>query len=242
MQAAQTSYLALMKHRLMIQTLACQINEGSEIASPQHLQQLYSGECLSQYQTMMKSLSMIKSLRIEIGKFQKTAQSIPTKKESTATQDSTNMLPINNNGKDEVQQSCFGCIHAYLQALLNFIVLTSNKSDKICQQFALKQQAKQLYSESLRMYSQSIQRPARFAICALIKDDEAQSCALLNQIENDLHNRSNFVPSHLLLQNLHQEAKLLIGLFTINRLQQNEDVKQNQGAAAAFWRVLFQSL
>ena len=69
MQAAQTSYQALMKHRAMVQALACRINEGSESASPKQLQQIYAGDCLTQYQTMMKSLSMIKSLRIEISKF-----------------------------------------------------------------------------------------------------------------------------------------------------------------------------
>ena len=69
LQKAQSSYSSLMKHRQTLQTIACQINEGNEAASPKHLQQLFSSECLSQYNTMMKSLCAIKSLRIEIGKF-----------------------------------------------------------------------------------------------------------------------------------------------------------------------------
>ena len=47
------------------------------------------------------------------------------------------------------------------------------------------------------------------------------------------------MPSHLLLQNLHQEAQLLIDLYSINREEANSDRKD---AIATFWRVLFQSL
>lgn len=62
-----------MKHRQQLQSIVCQINKGSEQASPKHLQTLFSGECLSQYSTMMKALSVIKQLRIEISKYQKTS-------------------------------------------------------------------------------------------------------------------------------------------------------------------------
>ena len=69
LQKAQSSYQALMKHRSTIQQVACSINEGNENASPKYLQQVYGGDCQSQYSTMMKALSGIKQLRIEISKF-----------------------------------------------------------------------------------------------------------------------------------------------------------------------------
>lgn len=50
------------------------------------------------------------------------------------------------------------------------------------------------------------------------------------------------MPSHLLLQNLHQEAQLLINLFAINRAEVKKDPSARKIALAAFWRVLFQSL
>lgn len=62
------------------------------------------------------------------------------------------------------------------------------------------------------MFSQNVYLPARKAICALVKDNEPSLTALLTQIETDLHSRINQVPSHLLFQNLHQEAQLLIDL------------------------------
>jgi len=63
--------------------------------------------------------------------------------------------------------------------------------------------AKQLYQESLRMFSPSVYLRARQAICALVKDSKAQLTELLVQIESDLHSRRRQVPSHLLFQNLH---------------------------------------
>lgn len=84
------------------------------------------------------------------------------------------------------------------------------------QEFAKKEQARQLYFESLRMFSSTIQSPARQAICSLLMNNTEQSEKLLAQIESDLHTRSSQVPSHLLLQNLHQEAKLLIQLYLVN--------------------------
>lgn len=92
------------------------------------------------------------------------------------------------------------------------------------------------------MFSQSIQRPARLAICALLKEEKTQSIALLGQIESDLHTRIEQVPSHLLLQNLHQEAQLLIDLFAINRKELLSNEAAPMTAIATFWRVLFQSL
>ena len=62
------------------------------------------------------------------------------------------------------------------------------------------------------MFSQNVYLPARKAICALVKDNETSLTALLTQIETDLHSRLSQVPSHLLFQNLHQEAQLLIDL------------------------------
>ena len=89
---------------------------------------------------MMKSLSTIKQLRIEIGKFQKTAQSSVTHRQDSilGAHSSARDQLMQDDPCDKVQQSCFGCIHAYLQALLNFIVLTSKTSEKICEEFAKK--------------------------------------------------------------------------------------------------------
>jgi len=85
--------------------------------------------------------------------------------------------------------------------------------------------------------------PARWAICALVKENEAELSQLLGQIESDLHTRRLQVPAHLLFQNLHQETQLLIDLFEIYATEGNTT---NKNAAdkvkATFWRVLFQSL
>lgn len=66
-----------------------------------------------------------------------------------------------------------------MQALLNFIVITSKQSCVTRAKFAMHDQARQLYRESMRMFSQSIQMPARQAICSLVKDDQVQQVALL---------------------------------------------------------------
>lgn len=88
-----------MKHRQQLQSIACQINKGSDLASPKHLQSLFSGDCLAQYSTMMKALSVIKQLRIEISKYQKTAQSFVAKSDPDAINASLKL------GKQESTQS-----------------------------------------------------------------------------------------------------------------------------------------
>jgi len=108
LQKAQSSYQTLMKHRQMVQSMACQINEASESANPKYLQSVYTGECLTQYQSMMKALSVIKQLRIEIGKFQKTASSAaPVHKD-------TDVAKAADHEQETLRQSCFGCIQEYL--------------------------------------------------------------------------------------------------------------------------------
>ena len=57
-----------------------------------------------------------------------------------------------------------------------------------------------------------------------------------------MHTRRTQVPSHLLLQNLHQEAQLLIDLYAINRKELLADASAPASAISTFWRVLFQSL
>ena len=114
------------------------------------MQTIFAGDCQSQYLTMMKALSVIKQLRIEINKFHKTALSASVAAPLDALQDAQACL---NSGADRVYQSCFGCIQEYLQALLNFIQLTAAASTQIRERFASMRMARQLYAESLRMFN-----------------------------------------------------------------------------------------
>ena len=54
-----------MKARSGIQALIKKLNEGS-IDSGRAIAQMYQDECVEQYSKMMRSLSLIKVLRIEI--------------------------------------------------------------------------------------------------------------------------------------------------------------------------------
>jgi hypothetical protein len=84
---------------------------------------------------MMKSLSVIKQLRIEISKFQKTA-SASSQIDLSVHKPDDGAKPSADTSATSFQQSCFGCIHEYLQALLNFIVLTARSSRQIRETFA----------------------------------------------------------------------------------------------------------
>ena len=85
----------------------------------------------------MKSLSVIKQLRIEISKFQKTASASVSSQIDPSVQQPGNGAKLSTDtSAASFQQSCFGCIHEYLQALLNFIVLTARSSRQIREKFA----------------------------------------------------------------------------------------------------------
>ena len=88
---------------------------------------------------MMKALSGIKQLRIEISKFQKEARSVSVVKLEKQDSIMDDLLGIASN---KMQQSCFGCIQEYLQALLNFIQLTAGSSASIRDQFAQQDMAR----------------------------------------------------------------------------------------------------
>ena len=65
LQQAQSNYSQLMKRRSHIQTLIKRLNEGSSECGKM-TSDLYTEECSDLYQKMMKSLSTIKILKVEL--------------------------------------------------------------------------------------------------------------------------------------------------------------------------------
>ena len=109
-------------------------------------------------------------------------------------------------------------------------------------EFKKHDQTQTIYQESLRMFAQSIQVPARNAMCALTRADDDQIKTMLKQIESDLHERCKTIPAHLLQQNLFQESQLIIDLYSLNQKDLKNKVTENTFATSTFWRVLFTSL
>ena len=103
-------------------------------------------------------------------------------------------------------------------------------------------QAQTIYDESLRMFSQSIQVPARNAMCALTRQDDELTKTLLAKIEVDLHERCKTIPAHQLQQNLYQESQLIIDLYSLNQKDLKNKATDKTFATSTFWRVLFTSL
>lgn len=58
-----------MNKRIILQLLSKKINEGAEGVSVKQIQDLFLDECASLYDSMMKSLNIVKTLRIEINNF-----------------------------------------------------------------------------------------------------------------------------------------------------------------------------
>ena len=79
LKKAQQNYQVLMKKRQQVQVTVGLLNEGAGDAA-KTLQRLIHGDCNDYYNAMMKALSMIKALKIQINQFQQGQQTgSPTK-------------------------------------------------------------------------------------------------------------------------------------------------------------------
>ena len=96
---------------------------------------------------MMKSLSLIKSLKIELEAYTGTEEPVSILKPmALAAQHSALSSPED----EQIVENCFSCIQEYLKGLLGFINATARSLGKLFQSEAF---IDLLYKENIKMYS-----------------------------------------------------------------------------------------
>jgi len=159
----------------------------------------------------MKALNTIKTFKIEIDQFtQEGAQVEEERKELAPLSLQRSYSAISSPEDEEVNENCFSCIQEYLKGLLCFISVTAERlADGYIQQGFLDL----LYKENLKMYTSTLQDPARKAICSLLKLDEPRALTFLTDISTDVFNKRLIIPAHQLASNINQETYLVLDLL-----------------------------
>ena len=136
---------------------------------------------------MMKALSTIKALKVEIDLFQRSS----ALKTSSKSQPNTRL-----NTESGQSSSCFACNQEFLNSVLGFVEQVSLNSELAKKSFD--SLVAILYSKSMRMFPKSLQTASKRAICAIVKNDKHQIFSLLKMIEADFKTRPDVIPAHLL--------------------------------------------
>ena len=144
---------------------------------------------------------------------------------------------ISSAEDEQVQENCFSCIQEYLKGLLSFIQATS---DKLADLYLSQGFLDLLYRDNIKMYTAQLQDPARRAICQILKNDESKTVSMLQHIQQDLFNKRNTIPAHLLASNITQETQLVLEILKTQRLKGINNFYTS--VLDYMWTILFQSL
>ncbi|CDW77116.1 e3 ubiquitin-protein ligase ubr4 [Stylonychia lemnae] len=234
LQSAQSSYQQLMKMRNQFASEIQMVNDGYEGKNLKNLIEIYNDECTATYQKMMRSLNSIKILRSEIDKYQLQSSS------STEEESSDSRLQSLSSQQSSSQSQCFSCIQEQLRSQLNFIKYTS---DSLRIQYLDQGFVDMLYENNLSMHKQSLQEPAKKAICSLIQNDQERCMNIFSRINKDVKIKNENVPAHLLQQTLKFYSDLVLEMIktqeTLNLAAKDNYLEE---LYVKYWEILINSI